>query len=110
MMSKEQRRSPRSKAYAKVLLERGSIPGYLRDLSMEGCQLALLKTLPLRKGDSLAVTILPGEQIGVSPFSVTIRTVWTRSDPVYFLIGAQIEPPPEKEGAGSLKALIDYYR
>ncbi len=109
-MSKEQRRNPRSKAYAKVLLEGGSTPGYLRDLSMDGCQLALLKALPLREGDSLAVTILPDEQIGVSPFSVIIRTVWTRSDPVYFLIGARIESLPEEEQTGSLKALIDYYR
>ncbi len=108
-MGKEQRKSPRNKTYAKVLLEASSTPGYLRDLSRDGCQLALTRNLPVQKGDSLKVSVLPAEEMGISRFSVTVEIMWTRSDPVYFLVGAIIAPLTDEESEERLEELFKYY-
>jgi len=108
-MGKEQRRSPRNKTYAKVLLEGSSTPGYIRDLSREGCQLALISSLPVQKGDCLKVSVLPTEDLGISGFSVTVEIMWTRSDPVYFLMGAAIAPVTDRESEERLEELLKYY-
>jgi hypothetical protein len=105
----EKRKSQRNKAYAKILLEGSNIRGYLRDLSEEGCQLALLKALEIQKGDRLAITVLPGEEIGIPAFSMPIEVMWSRPDPVYYLLGAQIGEIEEKEGQLRLRELSAYY-
>jgi len=108
-MGKEQRKSPRNKTYAKVLLEGSSTLGYLRDMSQDGCQVALIKPVPVQKGDSLKVSVLPAEEIGIPRFSVTIEIMWTRNDPVYFLIGALITSVTDKENEERLEELFEYY-
>jgi len=108
-MGKEQRKSPRNKTYAKVLLEGSSTPGYLRDLSPDGCQLALIRPLSVQKGDSLTVSVLPAEEMGIPRFSVTVEIMWTRSDPVYFFVGAIIAPVTDKESEERLEELFKYY-
>jgi hypothetical protein len=108
-MGKEQRKSPRNKTYAKVIFEASSTPGYLRDLSRDGCQLALIRPLSVQKGDSLTVSVLPAEEMGIPRFSVTIEIVRTRSDPVYFLVGAIIAPVTDKESEERLEELFKYY-
>lgn len=108
-MEKEQRKSPRNKTYAKVLLEGSGTPGYLRDLSRDGCQLALIKPLSVQKGDSLTVLVLPAEEIGIPRFSVTVEIMWTRNNPVYFLVGAVIAPVTDTESEERLEELFKYY-
>ncbi|MCK5007406.1 MAG: PilZ domain-containing protein [Spirochaetia bacterium] len=108
-MGKEQRKSPRNKTYAKVLLEGSSTLGYLRDLSRDGCQLALIRPLPVQKGDSLTVSVLPVEEMGIPRFSVTVEIMWIRSDPVYFLVGATIAPVTDRESEERLEELFKYY-
>jgi hypothetical protein len=108
-MGNEQRRSPRTKTYAKVIFDESGTPGYLRDLSREGCQLALIRTLSVQKGDSLTVSVLPVEELGIPRFSLTVEIMWTRTDPVYFLVGAIIAPVTDTESEKRLEELFTYY-
>ena len=108
-MGKEQRKSQRNKTYAKVLLEASGTPGYLRDLSTDGCQLALVRAASVQTGDSLAVSVLPAEEIGIPRFSVILEIMWTRNDPVYFLVGAVIASVTDTESEERLEKLFEYY-
>jgi len=108
-MGKEQRKSPRNKTYAKVILEASSTPGYLRDLSRDGCQLALIRPLSVQKGDTLTVSVLPAEEIGIPRFSMNVKIMWTRNDPVYFLIGTVFAPVTDEESEKRLEELFEYY-
>lgn len=108
-MGAEQRRTPRNKTYAKVLIEDRQAQGYLRDLSREGCQLALLEELDIERGDRLRVTVLPGEEIGIRSFSLSTEIMWRRSDPVYLLVGARILSAEGEEAEQRLARLFGYY-
>lgn len=108
-MGKEQRKNPRNKIYAKVFLEDSSTPGYLRDLSRDGCQLALTRPLSMQKGDSLSLSVLPAEEMAIPRFSLTVEIVWTRNDPVYFLVGAVIDSVNDAESEERLGELFKYY-
>jgi hypothetical protein len=108
-MGKEQRKSTRNKTYAKVFLEDSSTPGYLRDLSRDGCQLAMIRPLSVQKGDSLTLSVLPAEEMGIPRFSIIVEIIWTRIDPVYFLVGAVIDSVNDTESEERLGELFKYY-
>jgi hypothetical protein len=106
---KEQRKSPRKKTYAKILLEDGGILGYLRDLSKEGCQLAFLNNPTLQKGEVRSIEVLPDEQMAIPRFSMAVRIMWTREDPVYSIAGAIITSTRDRESEKRLARLFRYY-
>jgi len=108
-MEEEQRKSLRNKTYAKVLLKDTGILGYMRDLSHEGCQLALISEPGLKHGDLLSVEVLPAEEMSIDRFSVTIQVMWTRNDPLYFITGGLITSCGEKKNGERLKQLYRYY-
>jgi hypothetical protein len=108
-MGKEQRKSPRNKTYAKVLHKGSSTLGYLRDLSRDGCQLALIRPLSVQKGDSLTISVLTVDEMGTPRFSLTVEILWTRSDPVYFLVGAAIASVTDTESEERIEELFKYY-
>jgi hypothetical protein len=105
-MGQEKRKSQRNKAYAKVLLNDSGILGYLRDLSREGCQLALVGEPEAYKGDTINVQVLPAEEMDISPFLIGVQIMWTRTDPVYLLVGGLISSVQDKQ---KLDSLFQYY-
>ncbi len=84
-------------------------PGYLRDLSSSGCQISFVKHLPVQKQDVLPLIIIPGEEIGIPTFRVSLKVHWTSLDTIYFSLGGKIDPLPGKENEERLKKLYDYY-
>jgi hypothetical protein len=106
MMGEDQRRDPRSKTYAKVLLADSGTLGYLRDLSKEGCQLALIGNPLVETGTVVSVDVLPGEEMEIARFSIDVQIMWTRKDPVYLLTGGLITCTQDK---GRLEQLLKYY-
>jgi len=63
----------------------------------------------MQKGDSLTLSVLPAEEMGILRFSLTVEIVWTRTDPVYFLVGAIIAPVTDEESEERLGELFKYY-
>ena len=102
----DQRRNPRNKTYAKVLLTNGGTLGYLRDLSKEGCQLAFISDPAVEKGIIVSVDVLPAEEMDIPRFSMEVQIMWTRKDPVYYLAGGLITSTQDKE---RFKQLFRYY-
>ncbi|UCF99426.1 MAG: PilZ domain-containing protein [Spirochaetaceae bacterium] len=105
-MGPENRKSPRNKTYAKVILEGSGVLGYLRDLSKEGCQLAFVGNPRLNDGDLITIEVLPAEEMEIPRFSMTVRIMWTRNDPVYYIAGGLIASV--KDGQ-RLERLFEYY-
>jgi hypothetical protein len=105
-MGEDQRRNPRNKAYAKVLLEGSGTLGYLRDLSREGCQLAFIGNPSVDKGGVVTIDVLPAEEMKIPRFSLEVQIMWTRKDPVYYLAGGLITSTQNEE---RLSQLFKYY-
>jgi len=109
-MAEDKRSSPRLKAYAKVVIKARQTLGYMRDLSREGCHLALTKPIALERGETLAVDVLPGSEIGIPDFSLSLLVLWAREDPVFFNVGGRITPLPGGENEQNLARLLGYYQ
>jgi hypothetical protein len=107
MMAEDQRKNPRNKTYAKVLLADSGILGYLRDLSREGCQFAFIGDPRVEKDAVLSVEVLPDEEMGIPRFSMEVQIMWTREDPVYHLAGGLITSTQDSQ---RLEQLFQYYQ
>jgi hypothetical protein len=105
----EQRASPRNKTYVKVLLGSSGVPGYIRNLSREGCQLAFTRKPGVKKGDLLDIEVLPSEEMATGRFSMTVRIGWVREDPVYFMTGGLISSVRDEKGDRPIEQLYRYY-
>ena len=105
-MGEDQRKNPRNKTYAKVLLEGSGTLGYLRDLSKEGCQLAFIGNPSVEKGRVVKIDVLPAEEMKIPRFSLEVQIMWTRNDPVYYLAGGLITATKNEE---RLLQLFKYY-
>jgi hypothetical protein len=108
-MGSEKRREERNKVYAKVMLIDDLSPGYLRDLSRSGAQISFLKPVAAGNGEALSLRIIPGDEIGIPPFPLTLTVCWTGSDAVYFTLGGTVTAPPGPENRGFLEQLYGYY-
>ena len=109
-MSQEQRSGARLKTHAKILVKGWEIPGYLRDLSQEGCQISLTRPLQLKREEALAVAVLPDPEAGITPFNFFVQVLWTRADPVFFNLGGPIAPFPGEEHERGLRRLYAFYQ
>jgi hypothetical protein len=106
MVGEDQRKNPRNKTYAKVLLTDNGTLGYLRDLSREGCQLAFIGDPLVDNGTVVSVEVLPAEEMEIPRFSMEVRLMWTREDPVYHLAGGLITSTQNEQ---RLEELFKYY-
>jgi hypothetical protein len=109
-MSEEQRGEVRLKTHAKVLIKGWEIPGYLRDLSQEGCKISLTQPLELKREQALAVSVLPDPEAGIEPFDFFVQVLWMQADPVFFNLGGPISPFPGERHERGLKRLYDFYQ
>ena len=105
-MAEDQRKNPRSKTYAKVLLPGSGTLGYLRDLSKEGCQLAFIGNPQVARDTVVSIEVLPAEEMGIPSFWMEVQIMWTREDPVYHLAGGLIASTQDKQ---RLEQLFQYY-
>ena len=109
-MNEEQRGDLRLKAHAKILIMGWEVPGYIRDLSQEGCRLSLTRALDLKREQALAVAVLADPETGVVPFNFFVQVLWTQADPVFFNLGGPLSPFPGKENELGLRRLYEFYQ
>ena len=84
----EHRTEPRNQGYAKVVMD--SRPGYLRNLTDEGCKIVTVSALPHKIGEILTFQILPDETSGLDRITVTAELRWENMDRQYFIYGFHI--------------------
>ncbi|PIE04530.1 MAG: hypothetical protein CSA76_03735 [Spirochaetales bacterium] len=94
----EQRTEYRKLGYAKVLLN--NLPGYLRNLTGEGCKVVTFSPLPQKQNETVSMKILPDETSGLDPVSLTAELCWELTEGPYYEYGfhiASFDTPPGRE-------------
>jgi hypothetical protein len=108
-MGSEQRRSPRVSGYAKALLVGPTIPGYIRDLSRTGCQVAFMQPFAAAIGDILRIRVIAEQSLAMPSFELGLRVRWLKPDPLWFALGGEIEEVSCQEDKGVFERLVEYY-
>jgi hypothetical protein len=108
-MGSDQRRDPRVSSYAKALLLTPPAPGYIRDLSRTGCQVAFMQPVPAAVGDLLTLRVIAEHDPSIQPFLIKLHVRWLRQDPIWFAVGAQIDPFEDSDSQASFEKLVSYY-
>jgi hypothetical protein len=108
-MGTEQRKQPRVSGYAKAVLLGPLAPGYVRDLSHAGCQVAFMQAVDVKVGDTVRLRIIAEHDPTMAAFEVGLRVRWVRPDPIWHSIGGEIDAPAGSESAGTFEKLVDYY-
>jgi hypothetical protein len=108
-MGNEQRRSPRVSGYAKALLVGPTTPGYIRDLSKSGCQVAFMQPVAASKGDLLRLRVIAEQSLSIPAFELSLRVRWLKPDPLWFALGGEIEEVSCEEEKGVFERLVEYY-
>jgi hypothetical protein len=84
----EHRMEARNQGYAKVIMD--SRPGYLRNLTDDGCKIVMMTALPHEVGENLTFQILPDETSGLDRVTVNAKLRWKKVDGPYFVYGFHI--------------------
>ena len=107
-MNAEHRRAERAAGYDKAILLDTMTPGYLRDLSATGAQVAFLRPVSVSEGQTVVIRVIPVHDGTIASFRLSFEVRWVRSDPVWFVMGGQIRCSTGQDAA-SLNKLVEYY-
>jgi hypothetical protein len=108
-MGSDLRKDPRVSGYAKALLLRRMTPGYIRDLSRHGCQVAFMQAVEVAAGDLITVRVIAEHDATLPPFEISLRVRWVKPDALWFTLGGQIESAPVPGSEAVFEKLVDYY-
>jgi hypothetical protein len=108
-MDIEQRKHQRVLGYAKAVHAATGTPGYIRDLSSTGCQVAFMQPLPVGRGDSVDIEIIAEHDPAIAPFAVRLTARWHKSDGIWFCIGGEVTTPAAGQERDSFAKLVSYY-
>src|SRR3990172_3619836 len=97
MTPSRRERPPRRGTYARVLYGSGENPGYLRDLSTDGCRISFVEPVEVPEGSDLAVQVVPDLAVGIEAFRVTLKIKWIRQESVFCSVGAEVSRFPTGE-------------
>lgn len=108
-MKAEKRKDARVPSYAKAVLVDGQVPGYIRDLSLSGCQVAFLQPPRVGVGDVLTVQVIAEHDPSILPFHIRLRVRRLIEDPPWHSVGAQIERHVDAAEEQAFEKLVSYY-
>jgi hypothetical protein len=108
-METDQRRHPRVPSYAKAVLADGHVPGYIRDLSLTGCQVSFMQPVAAEVGDLVTVQVIAEHDPSIPPFRVRLRVRRLIEDPPWHSLGAQIEGHVDPREERAFETLVRYY-
>ncbi|RKX75861.1 MAG: hypothetical protein DRP87_13540 [Spirochaetes bacterium] len=109
-MENSRRTDFRKKCYAKLLFKDDSIPGYLRDISKQGCRVEILESPPWQPGERKKFVILPEKEIDISPVHGTLEIRWIKKEDFYWTLGSKILSLKDRESLNNYRALLSYYQ
>jgi hypothetical protein len=105
----EKRKDARVPSYAKAVLVDGQVPGYIRDLSASGCQVAFLQPPRVGVGDVLTIQVIAEHDPSILPFRIRLRVRRIIEDPPWHSVGAQIEENIDPGEEQAFEKLVSYY-
>ena len=103
-------RQDREKAYAKVLFIDENLPGYVRDLSTQGCQIDLLQEASWEVGERKKIVIIPEEDIGFAPVHGTIEIRWLKPKEIYYSVGVKFVSLKDADAKENYKRIIRFFQ
>jgi hypothetical protein len=108
-MGSELRKYPRVSGYAKALLLGPMAPGYIRDLSHSGCQIAFMQPVPVTAGELITVRVIAEHDASMPAFEISLRVRWVKPDSIWFAIGGEVESKQGLESETVYEKLVNYY-
>jgi hypothetical protein len=108
-METDLRKHPRVPSYAKAVLVDGRVPGYIRDLSVSGCQVVFMEPTTVSVGDLVTVQVIAVHDPAIQPFLIRLRVRRLIEDPPWHSLGAQIESNLDAQERQAFEALVGYY-
>jgi hypothetical protein len=105
----EKRKDQRVPSYAKALLLDGHVPGYIRDLSRSGCQVAFMQPVRAAVGELITVQIIAEHDPSILPFTVRLRVRRVVEDALWHSLGTQIESTFGPVESQAFERLVLYY-
>lgn len=108
-MPADQRKHRRVPSYAKAVLLEHQVPGYIRDLSDGGCQVAFIQPVPAAVGDLIVVQVIAEHDPTIAPFRVQLRVRRLIDDPPWHSVGTEIEGHVDPREEEAFRALVRYY-
>jgi hypothetical protein len=108
-MGSEQRRHPRVPSYAKALLVGPQVPGYIRDLSRHGCQVAFMQPVTAGIGDEMILRVIADHDPTIPTFDLSIRVRWAKRDSIWYTFGGEILSVGSEQGIEVFEKLVSYY-
>jgi hypothetical protein len=85
------------------------VPGYIRDLSRSGCQVAFIQSVSVAPGDVVSVRVIAEHDPSIAPFEVRLRVRWVKPDEIWFAMGGELERVTEPTDRAAFEKLVDYY-
>jgi hypothetical protein len=108
-MVSEHRLQPRVSGYAKALLIGPNTPGYIRDLSRTGCQVAFVQSVGAVAGDLIKIRVIAEHDQTIPQFQICLRVRRIKPDPIWCVVGGEIEAMAGHEDQAVFEKLVDYY-
>ena len=108
-MESELRKHPRVSGYAKAILLGHMTPGYVRDLSRHGCQIAFMQAVPVAVGELITIRVIAEHDPSLPPFEVALRVRWVKPDSIWFALGGEVESLQDPESEAVYDKLLGYY-
>jgi hypothetical protein len=108
-MGTDLRKHPRVPGYAKAVLVDGQVHGYIRDLSVSGCQVAFIEPTAVSVGDLVTVQVIAVHDPSIQPFRIRLRVRRLIDDPPWHSLGAQIESHLDAQEQQAFESLVGYY-
>ena len=109
-MKANKRDQKRKKTYAKVVYADDSTPGYLRDVSDQGCRISFIKPIPAQEHDVVELKIIPQQETRIPAFRLFFEICWVSIDSVYFSIGGEVSLLPEDTDRERYAHLVEFYK
>ncbi len=108
-MEVEHRQQPRVAGYAKALLVGPNTPGYIRDVSRTGCQVAFLQAVSAVAGDLIKIRVIDEHDPSVAQFDINLRVRRIQPDALWCVLGGVIESVSGHEDENVFAKLVEYY-
>jgi hypothetical protein len=105
----ELRKDPRVSGYAKALLVGQMTPGYIRNLSRSGCQVAFMQSIAAAVGDLITIRVIAEHDTSIPPFEIFLRVRWVRPDPLWWALGGEVESMGSPQDREVFEKIVDYY-
>jgi len=83
--------------------------GQLGNVSVSGCSMKSVTYINIVPNEVYNVTIIPGKEDKLNPFSLKLKLSWTKSNETIFLAGFSVEDS-DSTGISQLKQLVEALR